>query len=715
MLPLNPTQIPVIFKQAQSLQAKGDLVGAEVLYRQILAINKNLAEVHFHLGRLQSARKEWALAKASLEVARRIKPHEGIIWQALANLISQNGDPVAKKEFKAAILTAPLSAPVKAALQKIIDPTAAQAPPNIGGASPKDFNAAVAALAANENGKAEKIAKNLAKKYPDASGILDVFAVAQGKLGKTQEARETFDKALAIDAQNPTIQRNYARFLMDSGTPEDAMPMLRRLYAANPKDAVALRDLGKGFGEIGELEKAFDLLERALVQNPKDAQTYKTFIPYLIKATRFSRAIDLCQILITLEGKNLATYTLMAEALVSSDRTDEAEVFVSKALARFPQSSAILYNWFNLCVNQGKFDAAEKAFKKLIKVKPERGEIYRIYSSFKKLPADDPVVAQIEKNFAKSGGDGFARAQFGFALSKLAEDNRDYAKAFVHLKAANDLVRGKNGYDLADTAKEHAEMRRLFEGFDYTPVAKETADGPIFVVGLPRSGTTLIERIFTSHSRVTGASENGHFMRVAHHVLDTSQREPVARLADIPDAIFDKIGTAFMDRLHEDFPKNQTLADKSLPNFRYLGLIKKALPNARVVVVRRDPRDNLLSIYKNVFPEGTHPYAYDLVDLAGYYKLFDRMIDFWTAELGDWFYQVNYEDITSDPENQIRRLVDFAGLDWEEDCLNFHQNKAAVKTLSVYQARQPIYKSSVKSWQNFEAELAPMFAALEGE
>jgi hypothetical protein len=144
-----------------------------------------------------------------------------------------------------------------------------------------------------------------------------------------------------------------------------------------------------------------------------------------------------------------------------------------------------------------------------------------------------------------------------------------------------------------------------------------------------------------------------------------------------------------------------------------MGIIKAALPNAKFVVVRRDPRDNLLSIYKNQFVEGTHRYAYDLGDLGAYYKTFVDMIDFWHKTSPGLFYEIQYEDLIADPETQARALIDACGLEWEDDCMNFHQNKREVKTLSVYQVRQPIYSSSVKAWQRYETELQPLFEALK--
>src|SRR5690606_18247052 len=234
-----------------------------------------------------------------------------------------------------------------------------------------------------------------------------------------------------------------------------------------------------------------------------------------------------------------------------------------------------------------------------------------------------------------------------------------------------------------------------FAGMDWhgTRIEGTTDFAPIFVTGMPRSGTTLIEQIIASHSSVTGAGEIGECARAAQ-VLITDPKNPMKMHPPAMDEIAG-LGRRFETFIRERFPESDRITDKSIQTYMYLGLVKLALPKSRFVIVRRDPRDNLLSIYKNKFPDDTHLYAYDQRDLAKFYGTFVDMIDFWRERVPDWFYEVQYEDLVANPEEETRKLIAACGLEWEDACLSFHENKRKVETLSVYQVRQPITKASV--------------------
>ncbi|MDZ4093933.1 MAG: sulfotransferase, partial [Paracoccaceae bacterium] len=186
----------------------------------------------------------------------------------------------------------------------------------------------------------------------------------------------------------------------------------------------------------------------------------------------------------------------------------------------------------------------------------------------------------------------------------------------------------------------------------------------------------------------------------------------VQSMASLAPSAIAGLGHEYATMMRARFGDASHVTDKSIQTYLFLGLMKLALPKARFVVVRRDPRDTLLSIYKNKFPDGTHLYGYDQRDLAKYYTSFVQMIDFWRAMVPDWFYEVQYEALVANPEVESRKLIAACGLEWQDSCLNFHQNTRKVETLSVFQVRQPISGGSVKSWQRYEAELAPMLQAL---
>src|SRR5690606_12280801 len=249
--------------------------------------------------------------------------------------------------------------------------------------------------------------------------------------------------------------------------------------------------------------------------------------------------------------------------------------------------------------------------------------------------------------------------------------------------------------------------------FDYRNhrVEGTSAYAPIFVTGMPRPGTTLVEQSIASHSLVGGAGELGKATTLAANLL--FPKSGGRNLADVPAAEIAALGHEYESYLRGRIPDHERITDKSIPTYMHIGLLKLAMPNARFVVVRRDPRDNLFSIYKNKFPDGTHPYAYDLRDLALYYKTFVDMVDFWRERVPEAIYEVQYEDLVGNPEEETRKLIAACGLTWEDACLSFHENTRKVQTLSVFQVRQPISQGWVKSWQRYKKELGPMTSVLK--
>jgi hypothetical protein len=254
-----------------------------------------------------------------------------------------------------------------------------------------------------------------------------------------------------------------------------------------------------------------------------------------------------------------------------------------------------------------------------------------------------------------------------------------------------------------------------FEGADFAPLSTP-AEGPrpIFVTGLPRSGTTLVEQILASHSAVTGGGELRFLLEEAYRLMGDPGRG-FTRLAELSEGALAGFGRAYLDLLARAVPGAGVITDKSIQTHLVIGLVAKVLPWARILVVRRDPRDLGLSIYRNVFAPGTHLYAYDQADIAAYIATFEKMMAFWRAALPGRFEEIRYEDLVAEPEARTRALVAAAGLDWEEACLSFHESARQVATLSIQQVRQPIHGGAAGGWRRHAADLAPMIAALERE
>ncbi|MCA0940467.1 sulfotransferase [Salipiger pacificus] len=393
------------------------------------------------------------------------------------------------------------------------------------------------------------------------------------------------------------------------------------------------------------------------------------------------------------------------------DRPDAALAALERQIAAEPKAIKPRADKAHYLQLLGRFDEAEKLFRALIKRHPNEPELYRIFLASKKLAPGDPLLRAMEKLWARRDLSDRQRMHLGFALAKVMEETGQRAKVFPYLTRANALQRKAAPFDSAAQAREFAAVRRAQEGLAPAPPPEEPpALRPIFVTGMPRSGTTLVERILGAHPGVSAGGELGHALKLAYgHFGAGEQMRPIAQEPPERVAAF---AAQYMRLAARDTGRSLgAITDKSILCHLIFGLLDHALPGAKIIVVHRDPRDIALSIYKNHFVPGTHRYANDLAEIATAIKRFRANVAHWKEALPDRLHEIRYEALVEDPEPQARALVAAAGLDWDPACLDTRAAQGAVKTLSVSQARQPIYRGSAQAWKKFETELAPFIEA----
>lgn len=360
----------------------------------------------------------------------------------------------------------------------------------------------------------------------------------------------------------------------------------------------------------------------------------------------------------------------------------------------------------------GKVDEAETALEALIAIAPAEARAHHLLSSLRTQTPARNHIARLEAARQSASGPR-ERLLLGYALAKELEDTGDRAAAFAHLAAANAGHRATLPYAFESDAANFDAIERAWSAIATAPATDPPCDAPIFIIGMPRTGTTLVDRILSSHPRVESAGELQAMPLAVKLASGTRTRtvldpETVAAAAQ---ADMGHIGRDYMERArHHQRQGDLRFTDKFPGNFHYAGFIARALPHSPIVCLRRHPMDTVLANFRNLFAISSryYDYSYDLMDIARYYARFDRLMAFWHRVMPGRILELRYEEIVADQEGATRRLLSHCGLDWAEDCLAFHSNAAPVSTPSAAQVRRPIYTDSIARWKSHAEVLAPV-------
>jgi tetratricopeptide (TPR) repeat protein len=402
----------------------------------------------------------------------------------------------------------------------------------------------------------------------------------------------------------------------------------------------------------------------------------------------------------------------LANVLSRSGRHEEAIQSYRRAIELNPRLPAPHLGLGNTLKTIGRQAEAIEAYRRATVLRPNQSEAWWSLSNLKTFRFEECEIETMERQLEQASLSDEARAQFCFALAKAREDAGDYTRAFGLYARGNRTRRTLEHYDPVQTEVINERIRSVF---DAAFLARHAGTGdpdpsPIFVVGLPRSGSTLIEQILASHSQVDATHELPEVGRLIQQI----NRERQDRRLTYPEAVQDfasedwaRHGRDYLAQTRQYRRGALFFVDKNPNNFASIGFLSLALPNAKFVNARRHPLDTCLSCYKQLFAKG-QPFTYDLVELGEYYLEYDRMMRHWHAVLPGRVLDVQYESVVADLEAQTRRLLDFCGLGWEDACLRFHETERAIRTASSEQVRRPIYAHAIGVWRHYENELSEL-------
>ena len=561
-----------------------------------------------------------------------------------------------------------------------------------------------------------------ADSYRRALAIRPDYFEAHFNLGSALEAQgawndaiDSYRHALAIRPGFIDAHARLGHMLVAAGKHVDAIAHFLQVLAARPDDAPSHHSLGIVYRSEGRLAEAEACYRRALAIDPNYVEALTNLGNVLGAQGRLADAESSYRQALALNDGYAETHFNLGNMLRDQNRPLDAEQSYRHALKIAPRHLQALNN-LGLCLKrQGRLDEARECFEAAIAIQPDFVQSHCNLAPLKTYADDDPHLALFENQghrvalLPKTG-----QSSYWFALGKMREDVGRYDDAFAAYAQGN---RCQHELFPHDEAREVALVQRLQSVFSEAFFANRAkpphADkAPIFIVGMPRSGTSLIEQILSTYPGVYGAGELTELDNVVHSVgKSLGERE-----ASYPDIIVNlsadelrRLGQIYIDRVWRYAPQAERITDKMPANFLHIGMIHLMLPQARIIHAMRDPMDSCFSCYSRLFAGNNLDFAYRLETVGRYYVRYIQMMRHWQQVLpSDTVLDVRYEDMVTDTEGQARRLLAYLGLPWDERCLAFHQNQRVVRTASVAQVRKPIYRSSVARWKHFEAHLAPL-------
>ena len=449
----------------------------------------------------------------------------------------------------------------------------------------------------------------------------------------------------------------------------------------NPNFFVAINNLGLTYHNMYDLKNAQHYYERAIEINPKFTHPISNLGNVKKELNNYEEAIKCYKLALSIDNK----------------------LYI------------VLHNLGMAYQALGKFEESKKYFESVLKINPKFTRADRSLGMSLKYDINNPHLKIMENKIKDQSLNNFQKIELYFGLGKAYEDIKNYKKSFENYKLGNKIKRDTIKYQINDDVKLFENIKNSFSNINFQNLENvgNKSNKMIFILGMPRSGTTLVEQIIANHKNVYGAGELRDLTQIIKENFLVNDKIKFPEKFNIKDQnFFSNMGTKYLENLDRYNTNKNYITDKAPLNFKWIGLIKLILPKSKIIHCTRDPKDTCLSLFKNFF-EGELNFAYNLEEAGKYYKLYQNLMEFWKQLLPDFIYDISYEKLVENQEFESRKLLDFCNLDWDKNCLTFYRNKRGIVTASFAQARKPIYKNSVKSWQKYGNELLPLFKILE--
>ena len=566
---------------------------------------------------------------------------------------------------------------------------------------------------AGRGAEARAAVRRLLERSPHHHRAWLAYGDALVDLKQFSDAAIAFERARLTDPYRARTEA--ATKALVAGHNRRAEGLFRDILAHDPAHLAALVGLAALSLAADVTLDAERLLRHALKQSAHSPLAWRGLAQVLLAQGRLEEALAAARHAALIEPNNPQTWISIAGVCIRLMRQEEALTAYERAVQLSPPNLRLRLSIGHVHKTLGHRAESEAAYKSALELQADCGEAYWSLADLKNYHFSDAEVTAMEALTAHDPGEPASAAQLHFALGKAREQRHEYPEAFVHYARGNALKHQESPFDIEQFERRSARIAAFFDAAFFAARASGGAPSraPLFIVGLPRSGSTLLEQILASHSQVEGTMELPNIVAIANEFADLGPARDgyPETLAGASAARLTALGERYLAQTQPLRRGRAHFTDKLPNNFSHIGLIHAILPHATIIDARRHPMDSCFSTYKQHFAQG-QAFSYDLAALARYYRSYLALMDHWDRVLPGKVLHVQYEELVRDPDTQIRRLLEHCRLPFESACLAFHETKRAVRTASAEQVRQPLYTSGVGYWRNFATELEPLRHAL---
>jgi tetratricopeptide (TPR) repeat protein len=544
----------------------------------------------------------------------------------------------------------------------------------------------------------------LLKDFPNNVILYNIFGAANQGLGKLKKAVEAYKKAILIKPDYAEVYNNMGLALTELGQPEAAIEALDKAIFHKPDNAAAYYNLGKVLQEKGKLEEAIEYFKKSLDIEPNFVEAYNNIGNALKDQGKLDQAIEAYKEALSVKPDYATAYNNMGNAFQDQDKLHEAIEAYNNALNLNPNFVEAYNNMGKTFQDLGKLQVAKEAFKKALTINPDFTEAHRHLSILTKYTPSNFQISVVDNLLKRQNLSPSDRCNLYYTYAKMKEDLGDLAAAFDNYLAGGQLRKKLLSYNAVQDQELFDAIKRTAPQFKYIELelaSDVTTLTPIFIIGMPRSGTTLVEQIVSSHTQVTGAGELAHLSRFGNQLalgVTTATQETLSLIRE-----------CYLAELAKKANGQAFITDKTPQNFRYIALICTAFPEAKIIHVKRNAEATCWSNFKHFFSSKHLGYSYNLADTVKYFCLYKDLMQFWLQSYTNRIYNLDYDKLTKQQELETRRLIEYLGLKWEDACLAPQNNNRPVKTASQLQVQKKVYEGSSEVWREYKPFLKREF------